>query len=96
MIFTNKPWHKLFLSKQKTLWKKKKKTLNQKFQRTATNVVINVYYDMGVKHILCHVLDHFQIHLNYITLEVDWKLNIFCRYFRDFVRLLQKFLPFPE
>ena len=41
-----------------------------------------------VKYILRHVVEHFQIQCNYIILEIDQKLNFFCRNdFRDFVEI---------
>ena len=41
----------------------------------------------------CHVLEHFQIHYNYVPTKIDRKLNIFCRHdFRGFVRYRKSFV----
>ena len=86
------------MSKQKNILERKLRGFKElkslmKVKKCCSNKCLHAI-NVGVKYILYHVLKHFQIHCNFITLEVDRKLSIFCRHdFCDFVRCHKSFFP---
>ena len=58
------------MNRQKIIWKVNSEVSKncKVWSKELSVVAINVYYT-GIKYILCHVLENFQIHCNYITLE---------------------------